>query len=119
MGDGELIADNASVRLLVLGLLIAALGLVAVLAVLRTRWRVRHSLYDSLRAERHRQVEEARARALGNATPTGDSSPRVIESKGDLKVRETTAQVLAGYAALVVALLLVLLGVVVLVGGTR
>ena len=102
-----------------LGLLIAALGLVAVFAVLRTRWRVRHSLYDSLRAERQRQVEEARGRALGAGTAAGESPPRVIDSQGGLTVRETTAQVLAGHAALAVALLLVLLGVVVLVGATR
>ena len=117
--DGELIADNASVPVLLLGPLIAVLGVVAVAAVIRTRWRVRHSLYETLRNERHRQIEEARARALGTTPASAAESPRVVESKGSLEVRETPLQIVLGYIALVVALLVVLLGVIVLVGGAR
>lgn len=99
-----------------LGPLLAVLGLVGVVAVMRTRWRVRHSLYESLRTERQRQIEEARARALGETPAPAGRPAKVVESGGGLAVRETPVQVVLGYAALLGALLAVLFGIVVLLG---
>lgn len=99
-----------------LGPLLAVLGVVAVAAVIRTRWRVRHSLYESLRMERHHQIEEARARALGETSPPAGRPSKVVDSGGALAVRETPVQLILGYAALLGALMVVLFGVVVLFG---
>ena len=99
-----------------LGSLLAVLGVVAVAAVVRTRWRVRHSLYESLRTERQQQIEQARARALGDSAPPAGRPSKVVESEGALAVRETPFQVVLGYAALLGAVVIVLFGVVVLLG---
>ncbi len=123
----------------ILGTLTAVLGLTALAAVVRTRRRVRAPLYESLREERRRQVEETRDRirglrspsspplaaaanpALGTAlnppAPLASDPPRPRSSMAARE--EPLAQAVAGHAALLAALVSILLGVFLLLAGTR
>lgn len=123
----------------ILGTLTAVLGLTALAAVLSTRRRVRKSLYESLREERRRQVEETRDRIRGLRSP---SSPPLAAAAGSALGavagpsarlasepplpraamagrEEPLAQAVAGHAALLAALVSILLGVFLLLAGTR
>ncbi len=118
--------------------LIAAIGVVATAFVLRTRSRVRASLYDSLREERQKRIAEARSRA-GSPRPftvpvdEGASAPELQAvpptplpgASQDLlpavpdPVPEARLHAFFGYLSLAAALLTVLLGVVMLIGQFR
>jgi len=117
--------------------LIAAIGVFATAFVLRTRRRVRASLYDSLREERQERIAQARKRA-GNPAPIsgpldeGSSSPELqvvpptplpVASQAlpavPAPVPQRRLHAFFGYLSLAAALLTVLLGVVMLIGQFR
>ncbi len=105
------------------GPLVALLGLLAVVFVLRTRWRVRRSLYESLRAERQRQIEAAHRRGGGTggeaSAGRGPAEPPVEAGVMAQRVRESRLQSAAGTAALVATVLLVVVGILLVVGQPR
>ncbi len=92
--------------------------------MLRTRRRVRHSLYEALREERRRQIEQVRAGPAGRSPSAVDDPP--ADSPADApadppeeepeSIQESLAQLVTGHLALVGALVAILLGVVVLLG---
>ena len=86
---------------------VAVLGIIATAFVIRTRYRVRHSLYTSVRATRTRHVEEARRRALAAAAPGG---------KGVASAAESVVETAFGLISLAAALGLVLMGVLLAIG---
>ena len=96
--------------------------------MLRTRRRVRHSLYEALREERRRQIEQVRAGPAGRspgavddppADPPADApadAPADPPEEEPESIQESLAQLVTGHLALVGALVAILLGVVVLLG---
>lgn len=88
---------------------IALLGVLATVFIVRTRYRVKHSLYKSVRQTRTRQIEEARRRALSAAGPSGESV--TVEPGG-----ETALEMAFGLISLAAALALVLMGVILAIG---
>lgn len=93
----------------VLPALIALLGVIATTFVIRTRYRVKHSLYTSVRMTQTRQVEEARRRVLAAAAA----------AEGIRPPGETALELTFGLISLVAALGLVLMGVVLAIGAAR
>lgn len=110
---------------------VAALGLIATILVIRARYREKQSLYETLRVERQKQIQQARLRAIGdpNATPppapatpvpapaaaaapeTPTPSLSGIASIREQAIHRERLRNVAGMTALVVSLLVVLLGV--------
>jgi hypothetical protein len=108
------LADNARALPLFLAPLIAVIGLLATLFVIRTRWRVKKSLYSTLRAERTAQLEAQKKRATDPSyrlrhlpTPV-----RAVEDGSG----ESLLHAVAGYVSLSAALMTVLLGVLLAIG---
>jgi hypothetical protein len=117
---------------------VAALGLIATVLVIRARYREKESLYETLRAERQKQIQQARRRAIGDskATPppptpavpapaqaAAHSAPKTPVS-GIAAIREEAIhrgrlRNVAGVTALVVSLAVVLLGVVLAIAEAR
>ena len=89
---------------------IAVLGVIATAFVVRTRYRVKHSLYTSVRRSRARQIERARRRALANAGP-GDAGTSLTPRDG-----ETALEMTLGLISLAAALGLVLMGILLAIG---
>jgi hypothetical protein len=89
---------------------IALLGLIATLFVVRTRYRVKHSLYTSVRKNRTRQIEQARSRVLTAAARSGGDA--AAEAAG----AENALEITFGLISLAAALGLVLIGVVLAIG---
>lgn len=102
-----------------LGPLVAVLGLLAAFIAVRTRWRVRQSLYESLRTERRRQVEQARGRVVAGDGPPLTPPPELAEPREIEVAEETFMQKVAAQLALVGALLAILLGVLLLIAAAR
>jgi len=120
---------------------IAVLGLVATFLVVRSRYREKQSLYETLRAERREQIEKARRRAVGEraATPTpapATESPAAAPAAAPTPARDGEppsgiaairaeaiqrgrGRNIVGVAALVASLVLVLLGVVLAIVESR
>jgi hypothetical protein len=107
---------------------VAALGVIATILVVRARYREKESLYETLRAERQKQIQEARLRAIGDpagptpppATPVPaaeavtrapKSPPSGVASIREHAIHRDRFRNVAGVTALVVSLILVLLGV--------
>ncbi len=85
---------------------IAIFGVIAASFVIRTRYRVRQSLYTSLREQRAREIEKARHRALA-----GTSAEEAGRAGG-----ESPLELTLGLISLAAALGLVLTGVVMAIG---
>jgi hypothetical protein len=119
---------------------VAVLGLIATFLVIRSRYREKQSLYETLRAERREQIEKARRRAISEAdepspTPTPAAAtpasqppeavaPEGAPPSGIAAIRAEAIQrgrtrSIAGVAALVASLVLVLLGVVLAIVESR
>lgn len=88
---------------------IALLGVVATVLVIRTRYRVKHSLYTSVRAGQTRHIERARKRALAAAAPGA-------HGVGLAAAGETALETAFGLISLAAALGLVLMGVLMAIG---
>ncbi len=87
--------------------LVAVLGVIATAFIIRTRYRVKQSLYTSVRQQRAREILKARNRALAATTAGDDSAP----ARG-----ESALEIAFGLTSLVAALGLVLMGVVMAIG---
>jgi hypothetical protein len=110
---------------------VAVLGLIATFLVVRARYREKESLYETLRAERQKQIQHARLRAMGQtqaaaspapappAAPVADPVAPVEPAEpatGIAAIREQAIhrdrlRNVTGIVALVVSLVLVLLGI--------
>jgi hypothetical protein len=117
--------------------LVAFLGILGVLAVLRTRRRVGTSLYEALREERRRQIEDARlwGGSLDESPPTTrppSAGYRPPTSRGTVSAAaptvdpavppvptESRTHVLVANVSLAVALLVVLVGVFLAIAQAR
>jgi Flp pilus assembly protein TadB len=115
----------------------AVLGLIATFVVIRARSREKESLYETLRAERQKQIQQARLRAMGNTDTAGTRPPapaepvEAVETSRPEDPRSELAELRAqrihrdrlsnvtGIIALVVSLVLVLLGVLLAVAQTH
>lgn len=121
------IHNSAAVTLLIAPT-VAALGLIATVLVIRARYREKESLYESLRSERRAQIQKARQRALSGPVPVTPAQPvgpaptpvrpaTLVEPPSGIAAIRAQAiergrlHNVAGLAALVVSLIVVLLGV--------
>lgn len=120
------IHNSAAVTLLIAPT-VAVLGLIATFLVVRARYREKESLYETLRAERQKQIQHARMRAIGHtAAPAAEPvvapaepvapAPPEAPATGVAAIREQAIhrdrlRNVTGIVALVVSLVLVLLGV--------
>ena len=83
------------------------LGVIATTFIIRTRYRVKHSLYTSVRQQHARQIERARDRALAS---------RATENAAVAGRAESALEVTLGLISLGAALGLVLMGVIMAIG---
>ncbi len=118
---------NSPALLIWVAPLISVVGVVATAIVLRTRWRVRASLYESLREERQSKIAMARVRisspalravAVAPAQSLAIDSSAAREPAGE-EPSESRLHAAFGYVSLSAALLTILLGVLLLVGQAR
>lgn len=94
------------------------IGLLATLFVIRTRWRVKKSLYSTLRAERTAQLEAQKRRATEPHGVQGSRPPSVSQRVPDDPSGESLLHAIAGYVSLSAALMTVLLGVLLAIGSS-
>jgi hypothetical protein len=106
---GQKLGHNLAALPEVLPAVIAILGVIATTFVIRTRYRVKHSLYTSVRMTQTRQVEEARRRVLAAAAA----------AQGIRPAGESVLELTFGLISLVAALGLVLMGVILAIGASR
>jgi hypothetical protein len=115
----------------------AVLGLIATFVVIRARYREKESLYETLREERQKQIQQARLRAMGEPNTAATRPPAPAEPVGAVEssrpddppsgladvraqtIRRDRLSNVTGIIALVVSLVLVLLGVLLAVAQTH
>lgn len=122
--------NSAAVSLLIAPT-VAVLGLIATFLVVRSRYKEKQSLYETLRAERRQQIDKARRRAMREETPSqpppatpppatevaAGPAPEGAPPSGVAAIRAEAiqrgrARGVVGVAALVGSLALILLGVI-------
>jgi hypothetical protein len=106
LGGARPLGHNLAALPVLLPAVIAIFGVIATSFVIRTRYRVKQSLYKSLREQRARKIETARHRALAETT-----AEEARRAGG-----ESPLELTFGLISLAAALGLVLTGVVMAIG---